>query len=347
MKILLYTDNHFCCHSSIVREKGARYSKRLENQIQSINWVEKVAEEYNCSKIICLGDFFDSPDLKSEELTALTEIQWNKNIEHLFLVGNHEIGSKDNLYNSTQALSKYGKVISKPSIDTGFGFEIIYLPYIVETDRKPLESYIKELQDDYYSGMFTTQEVKQRIILSHNDLAGIHYGQFISKSGFLIDDIEKSCSLFINGHLHNQTQISKKILNLGNLTGQNFSEDGFKFSHCIGILDTDTLKIDLINNPYALNFYKIDLTVSDASILDKCQNAVLTLRVPESQIQDIREKIAKNNNILFSRIVSVPESAKVISVETVNTIDHIEKFKSYIIENIGSSDIILDELSKL
>ena len=50
----------------------------------------------------------------------------------------------------------------------------------------------------------TTCEVKNRIILSHNDLAGLQLGKYISKTGFDINDIDKNCALFINGHLHNQ-----------------------------------------------------------------------------------------------------------------------------------------------
>ena len=37
MKVLLYTDNHFSQYSSILRNRGERYSIRLENQIKSIN----------------------------------------------------------------------------------------------------------------------------------------------------------------------------------------------------------------------------------------------------------------------------------------------------------------------
>ena len=35
MKILCFTDNHFCERSSIINKFGTNYSIRLENQIQS------------------------------------------------------------------------------------------------------------------------------------------------------------------------------------------------------------------------------------------------------------------------------------------------------------------------
>lgn len=37
MKILLYTDNHFCEKSSIINKYGEKYTYRLENQLKSIN----------------------------------------------------------------------------------------------------------------------------------------------------------------------------------------------------------------------------------------------------------------------------------------------------------------------
>lgn len=348
MKICLYTDNHFSKYSSIIRRRGNKFSKRLENQIQSLNWVEQLAQDKHCSQIICLGDFFDSPDLKAEELTALQEIKWASNIDHIFIVGNHEMSTQDAFYNSTKVLSKYGKVIDKPTMDCGFGYELILLPYILESNRKPLSFYVSELYKDYYSNMFTTQEVKQRIILSHNDLAGIRYGQFESKSGFNIEDIMNSCQLFINGHLHNQQQINEKILNLGNLTGQNFSEDATKYSHCAAILDTDTLKVELINNPYAFKFYKFEiLEESDFNKLNMCDNfSIATIKIKEN----LKEKLInflppdmEYRTIIIPNIIQREEDTP----STIESIDHIDKFKNYVKENIEVTDTLLDELAQL
>lgn len=350
MKICLYTDNHFSQYSSIVRKRGNKYSLRLENQIQSLNWVEQVAKEKECSSIICLGDFFDTSTINAEELTALKDVNFNKDIEHIFLVGNHEMGNNDLSYNSTNALSQYGKVINKPTIDCGFGYEILYLPYMLESNRKPLEEIIEETVKEYYTGMSITQEVKERIILSHNDLKGIRYGQYESKQGFDIKEIEKCCSLFINGHLHNQQQITNKILNLGNLTGQNFSEDGFKYSHCLAILDTNTLKIDLINNPYAFNFYKIDTTEdNDFNVLDKCINGIVTIKVNQDKVEELKEKLNNVSNIIEYRIL-INQNTQ-INVDNSNQpilkLDHIQQFKNYILNNLENSDVLKEELSLL
>ena len=54
MKILFYTDNHFCERYSVIDRQGKKYTLRLENQLESINWVEKLAQEKCCQYILVL-----------------------------------------------------------------------------------------------------------------------------------------------------------------------------------------------------------------------------------------------------------------------------------------------------
>lgn len=344
-KILLFTDNHFCTYSSIMRSRGIKYSIRLENQIKSLNWINDLGVEKNCDKIICLGDFFDSASLTSEELSALKEIRWN-DIPKLFIVGNHEMGNNDLSFNSVNALSKVGTVIDKPTLLGGYGYELLLLPYILEDNRKSIDTYFNEA----YEGTMTTCEVKNRIILSHNDLAGLQLGKYISKTGFDINDIDKNCALFINGHLHNQTQISEKIINLGNLTGQNFSEDGFKYSHCAAILDTDSLKVELINNPYAVYFYKIAGNKDEIiQQIQKCSKeyAIGTIKVAQKDYDEIQALCLQHFKEF--RLITIPDISidKQMQVSAINKCDHIDKFKEYMVQILGSSDIVLEELSRI
>lgn len=347
MKILIYTDNHFSTSSSIIRKDGENTSLRLENQIESLNWVERLGEEKNCDMVVHLGDFFDKPELTAKELTALKDIKWNS-LRHLFLVGNHEMASADLKFNSLNALSKVGTIINHPYYESGFGFRIIYLPYILETDRRPLKDYIRYAIGDSWE----TQEVKKTIILSHNDIAGIRYGQWESKAGFSVEEIYNNCDLFINGHLHNQTQINDKMLNLGNLTGQNFSEDAFKYSHCAAILDTETLKVELVNNPYAFNFYKLEINnEKDFEILHKLVTpAIVSVSTPMNFIPNVREMFSTWGKVIIeSRIVGIPDVVETVEDESVPiiTVNHIEQFKDYVVETLGSSDLLNDELGMI
>lgn len=352
MKILIYGDNHFCQYSSILRSRGNKYSTRLENQIESINWVEQLAIDEKCDLIVNLGDFFDRPDLNAEEITALKEINWS-DIKHYFLVGNHELGMNDLSYNSAQVLSNIpnSKIIDRPYCETKINCEIVYLPYILENNRKEISEYIKQARLDEINnnGDWSDNTCRKLLILSHNDISGIRYGQYLSQIGFNVNDISNNCDLFINGHIHNQTQINEKILNLGNLTGQNFSEDAEKYSHCAAILNTDNLKIDLIINPKALNFYKLELyTKEDFNRLDKLDsNAVLSIKTYQSLVDDLKVKLNDKKDVLTYRVITVPDPSKLNESKEVTkivTMDHIEQFKKYILENIENTDLLKEEL---
>lgn len=346
MKVLLYTDNHFSQYSSILRNRGERYSIRLENQIKSINWVERLAAEEGCTHVFCLGDFFDKATLTAEEITALKDIKWNENAYHYFIVGNHEMGTSDLTYSTAHVFEslnfKTFKFVELLKINDDVAFVI--LPYLTKDRRNTLKKYIEDLT--------LTEKANNYIVLSHNDIAGIRYGQYMSKDGFDIQDIYDNCRLFINGHLHNQTQINDKTLNLGNLTGQNFSEDALKHSHCAAILDTDDFSIKLIVNPFALNFYKFEIyKESDIDkTLSKClPNSVLSIKANQSLIDKIKEVIPSYLNIIQYRIVSVPEivEAQTDTISELINTDHIQQFKYFILSQIDNTTVLAEELSQL
>ena len=352
MRILVYTDCHFSQYSSIIRSRGEKYSTRLENLIASLNWAESLVDKYKCDRVVCLGDFFDAPVLNSEELTALRDINWS-GVKHYFIVGNHESNTIDLKHNSTNSLNLNNfEIISSPQLETIFGAHLIFLPYIVEEDRKTLRDYIKELHSREV-GMFTTQEVKNTVVFSHNDIKGIRYGKFESTEGFDISEIENSCHMFLNGHLHNCNFLneSETVLNVGNLTGQNFSEDAYEYNHFACILDTDTLQLEFYENPFAFNFYKIDINKeSDIKKLAQLKNnAVVTIKCTEYLLNAVKEAVKNSSIIKEHRIVITPSEGGIEGEVTVtlNEIDHLKQFNDFVIDKLGNTEIIRDELNKI
>lgn len=348
MKILIYSDNHFSEYSSIFRSKNQAlgFSNRLINQIDCINWVERTADETGCELIICAGDFFDKPDLTSVELTALKEINWSS-ISHYFLVGNHELGRHDLFYNSVNALNAPNTHIIDDiiSVELNDFTSLCFVPYQLNINNTPLSKLLINMP-----------KKEKRIVISHNDIAGIQLGQFISKDGFDISDIQSCCNLFINGHIHNGAKLAEGVYNIGNLTGQNFSEDGFKFKHNVILLDTNTLNVEFINNPYAVYFYKIDSTsvpnpieFVDYTLGNIKNKTVFTLKCKSNFVEQIRNLIDEkyNDNIYDYRIVVSDDNVKNTFDTTVikpSNIDHIQKFKDSFIEKYGVNDLILSEL---
>ncbi len=344
MKVLFITDVHWSQYSSIVRSRGERYSRRLENLIRSMNWAEVLAWDYGCQCIICGGDFFDSSQLNSEEISALQEISWSS-ISHIFLTGNHETNVSSLEYSTSDVfkLLPNSVVINRPEhyhIE-GTDTEFCFLPYILERDRKPLSEYFPP-------------KTEKRIIFSHNDLKDVQYGAFLSTEGFGLQEIEDNCDLFMNGHIHNCSYVTSKIINGGNLTGQNFTEDGYKYKHFVQIIDTDTLEVQFFENPYAMYFYKIDLTTKQPhefkdTLAQLARSAVVTIRVSSKDLQDLKQLLPQCSNIVEHRIIVEPEVSTPNEVYTpvVEAVDHLKQFESYVLENIGDTNIIREELNSV
>lgn len=345
-KILIYGDVHWSQYSSILRKRNEHFSMRLENLINSLSWVEDLSAQLECDEIICLGDFFDKPELNSEEITALSHVQWNHHIPHTFIVGNHESNINTLQYSSTNSLGRWNfNIVSQPSVYKRGSTEIILLPYILEEDRKPLSEYTKDC------------ETHKRVILSHNDLKGIKYGAFESVEGFSIDDIQANCKLFINGHIHNCGFINAgtecTILNLGNLTGQNFSEDAFNHGHVVCVLDTETLTTDFYENPFAFNFYKVE--VNDRRDFFKLanlkDNAVVSLKCSRHLVDDLKNLVNMTSNIVEYKIILSQDKTdaqpELVNAATLNKVDHLQQFKEFILDKVGSYDTVIAELNHI
>ena len=339
MKFCIFSDNHFCSYSSIIRSRGKKFTTRLENQIDSLNFVERTAEKEGCDYIVCLGDFFDRSDLNAEETTCLKEISWSK-IPHYFLVGNHEIGVSNNSFNTAEIFNflENSYVISEPAMPIS-NENILFLPYQVEDSRKNLLEYVSK---------FSTNQ-DNLIIFSHNEIAGISYGAYTSKIGFSVGEIENSCRLFLNGHLHNNQWVTDKILNVGNLTGQNFSEDALKYDHFIIILDTDNNTIVQLVNPFAFNFYSVDLSNSTQSTVNNFlanmkNNAVLSATVTEKQKDELLSLI-QGGTVTYK--ITTKREIQTTVKKDIQTISHTDKFRSFILEKLGADDIVMSELEAI
>lgn len=333
MNILLYADPHWSQYSSIIRTRGDKYSTRLEQEIQTINWIEQVAIQNNCKEIICLGDFFDKSTLCAEEITALKDISFSKDIQHSFLVGNHEMALNTLEYSSAHIFNLPDCFLfDTPMVwQKTNSLEICYLPYLPDADSQSIMD------------IFGPKTCK-RIIVSHNDIAGIQMGKFVSKTGLKIADIEANCDLFINGHIHNGSEITDRVINLGNVIGQNFNEDAFTYGHHVLILDLHTLQRRYIENPYAFNFYKLNNISESFSVKN---NAIVTCRVLEKEAEKARNILDNNSNIIASRLIIENSPERNIDSVPLNNIDHVKQFSQYIIDNIGADEITQFELQEV
>lgn len=341
MKILVVGDIHVCKQSSIITGFGDRYTDRLENCVKSINWCERTAVEKNCDSIVYLGDFFDKPNLDEITLTAIKDIQWS-DIQKYVIVGNHESSESDLRYSSTKSVEgPHIEIVSRPMTLAAGKANLVFIPYIVEALRKPLADYLPA-------------DGKKTVVFSHNDIKGIQMGPIMSQSGFDINEINgKHDFLMVNGHLHNGNRISKNLINLGILTGANFGEDAARYPHNIMVLDTDTLAFELIENPYAFNFYKLEVnSEKDLAVFDRLKDhAVLSVKCLEPMLEATRAKISSVSSKLAGvRIITVrPQNESQKANEDISDLvmDHMTKFCECCRNKIDNTDILEAELAEI
>lgn len=341
MRVLIYTDPHFCEKSSIVTKLGDKYSVRLENLIKSINWAEDLALKKGCKYVICAGDFFDKPNLTQQEITAVNEIIFAPFCKHYFLVGNHESEENDLHYNSTEILQQdklSNRIIAEPTLLEEPGFELAFLPYITEARRRPVDEYFPKAK-------------AKRLLISHNDLFGVQMGPAVSAVGFKPADLESICDTCVNGHLHNGVKITDKVINLGNLTGKDFGEDAFRYKHCAMVFETDTWTYELIENPYAFNFYKLDVkAVGDIKKLAALKdNAVASIQCKSDLVKALRDALERTENVVESRVVVTHEPSDAASDGDIAdlTVDQYAKFAECCHEKLENTRILDEELAEV
>lgn len=142
------------------------------------------------------------------------------------------------------------------------------------------------------------------------------------------------------------------ILNVGSLTAHNFTNDSFIYNYGIWVLDTQTLKLDFIENPFGFNFYKCDiLQEDDLQILSTLKtNSVLSIRGDSSLIEQIKNYISSLSNILEYRIVSIKNdatlSSETSSIEELQ-MDHLQKFIDFCKLNLSNTEILDKELAEV
>ena len=339
MKYLIYSDVHFCQASSIVRQRGKKYSERLHNLIDSVSWAEHLADEENCDGIINLGDTFDRPDMKAEEITALNDVYFSP-LHHDILVGNHDSNVANLTFSSTEILNNIdADIITEPKIVSVNDYvELYFIPYLTKAEDFDLSLYIKE-------------NSKKKIVFTHNDIRGIRYGKYVSESGFSIPDIKKHCTLFLNGHLHNGYMVDNNIILVGNLTGLNFNENAQKYDHYIYLLNISedgTIDLEPRINPYAFNFYKIYVNAEkDLVHLDNLKpNAVLSVICNASLLEKAESRL-KELPIVTYRLTGTYEHSDLSEDFEFTQEDHLKQFIDYVQTKIEPSKILAEELSIL
>ena len=111
----------------------------------------------------------------------------------------------------------------------------------------------------------------------------------------------------------------------------------------------------MIETPYAFNLYKLEVKTVEklVNILSSIKNnAIVTIKCPESISNDIKQLLESCDNIKEHKVLSIIEnktkdSENSISIEDLQTVNHLEAFVTYVKDNLEVNDLILLDVTPL
>lgn len=326
MRIGIYTDVHCSYTSSILplHCEGTKYTTRLQMILDTFRWFYNLFEKEKVDIIVNCGDLFDSHNLRSEEISAMSEaLKFSTGVPEYHILGNHETLDKNRNFYATAMLDNYPyiTVVDTPlKLDNGVSF----LPYMETESVNDVLPYISN-----------------KILFSHIDIQGSRLNSFhVMDNGANILKLKDLFSMVINGHIHTYQNLGHNIYNIGATTSYSFADDMDTLPG-VAILDTDTMKIDKYPNPHAIRFIK--LTANEdlkqfKMILSSYSNSNIALRVDcdfnnKDKVANILEEF---NNIVVSRIQCKSPTTQCANVDSKldvdmsNSIDVKNKFVSFL-----------------
>lgn len=314
-KIVVTADIHFCKRESLVEN-------RYDHLVRSISWADNIPADLHFD----LGDFFNTSHLSAEDVAVLDTIKF-KNEWHC-ITGNHE-------QDGTNSLLKYFRdihvVYEKPQLKN-FGKDIGWVLFIPYTKTPTsLDELLKKLPQG-----------EQVLVCSHCDFVGMFGTE--GGAGYHLDDIKanKRIKLWLNGHYHQRMFLNEKTVVVGNLCGQNFTQNFDP--HGALIYDTVTNEYTFEENPYALMFGKMDTSdpscrqIRKAVESDEFKRYVLAIQT-DSETKPLMKEWA-DKHLVSSRILTSDVGGTGISEEEVvdvgaESIDHIALFYSEVEKRFG------------
>jgi len=305
-KLLIFSDLHLHNHK--------RSNERLDDCLQTLNWIFETAEKREVPYIICVGDLFHTRQkvdvLTYQRAFELFE-QHNKSKIHL-LIGNHDMWYEHNWDVSSiiplGVLPHVNVVIAPTTVDID-GFPVSFLPYT----KDPIES-LKKIKSREL--LFAHVAVNGAIL---NTRANTFSEEFIEHDGEMVkidNKVFDGWKRVFLGHYHHHQEITKQMWYVGSPLQLSYGE-AFDKKYII-IYDTDTDTPELVENnfspkhfvinPEQINHYQfgkrafIRIQVSDINSPEnlEIQNSVLNLceNASEIKIEPTKKKIVENKQLV-------------------------------------------------
>jgi|694.fasta_scaffold22898_10 DNA repair exonuclease SbcCD nuclease subunit len=298
-KALLFSDLHIHAHKDRI--------DRLDNCIEVLNWIFKVAAQNQCDYIFFLGDLFHERAkidvknyLKTFEVFMNHMIRDAADRDMYLLVGNHDMYHKERWdINSIKPLSAIPRVhiVETPQQIKLGDLKIDWMPH-TDNPVKELESLKKK------------NNGAGDILLGHMSVHGALLNLcFGTKADVIVEydndmvpvdaSVFKDWKMTFLGHYHGAQQINDTVEYIGSPLQLTFGE-AFQDKHIV-ILDLETLEKTYIKN----DFSPKHLIVTPQDIRDENYNlngnfvrVAVESTMSNKDIIDLKREIAQNHQVL-------------------------------------------------
>lgn len=320
--ICLSSDWHlkFVSQFDLMTDKGI--PSRLNEIINSVNWVVEEGKKHKADTFVGCGDIFDMPEkLPTREGLVISEMF--KNIKNnysnsFFIAGNHDQISSDRTI--LDLFSPLVKVFNQSSFVDLDGSRLFFLPYIREVE-------------DFYTAMKKFEQY---------DCPGKKYlfAHFWDKAIMSVDpeavDRKKMNLDFFDriftGHFHVPSDdVKEKIIYVGTLLNKKFNESGKKGCW---ILNTKKNTLKFIENPNSPTF----ITTKDTNLLSSAEslqvNAYYKVECSPENILDVTKLLTVVKGFEIVSKTDINNQSDAISLSSAEK-KNSSSLKDYILDNCG------------
>lgn len=314
-KVVFTSDIHFCKRESLVED-------RYEHLVKSLVWADCGVE---ADLHIDLGDMFNTSHLTAEDVAVLDSVHF-RNKWHC-VMGNHE---QDGHHSLLRYFRDIHEIYEAPRLKRfdGVGW-FLFLPFTKHP--MPLSELLRGLPDG-----------EKVVVCSHCEFVGMF--DTVEGAGYSLDEINADAriKMWFQGHYHQRAVLSPKVVIVGNLCGQNFTQNFDP--HGVVVYDTDTNKYTFVENPYALVFGKMDTNTPKCKDIrkliegDPVKRYVLAIQT-DSELRD-KMKAWAAEHLVASRIMVSDVAGAGLADEEVEQfeavqIDHVALFKEEVAKRFG------------
>lgn len=277
--------------------------------------------------VIHLGDMFDnrkSTDYWSFEWTKKVILEPLKNYNFHVIVGNHDIFYKNtNKLNSPELLLneyKNIKIYSSPQeVEIG-GLKILFVPWISSENEENTSSIV--------------ESTDAKVAMGHLELGGFYVYKGHIQENTKHNDYFKKFKKVFSGHYHTRSD-DGRIYYLGN-PYQLYWND-YNDRRGFVLFDTETLKIDYVNNPYEM--FKIinydeDNIPKDLSNYENCiVKIVIKNKISIKKYEKFFDSLLKSKPYEVKVVEKVEIIKDLENEESISTEDTLSLLKKYIDES--------------